>query len=539
MGNIQSTKYKKSGYGTCWVFRKYLISNVSLSFLYIILVLSLIFTAFSGIVYADNSSSLNSPIVPAADSVSYAANLELPELNIEAEGYILIDSRTGLVLYSENADKTEIYPASTTKIMTAIIALENEDINKVMTASQAAIDDIGPGGMNIGIMPGEELTLWDLLNAMLVCSANEAANIIAENTASSRNEFIDLMNKRAKELGAVNTHFINTNGMHHMDHYTTARDMALIARHAMSLPAFREIVKKDSYTMPSTNKHSTWNTLYTTNKLLRYGTKTNCNFNIIGIKTGFTTPAGHNLVSAAVNEEGMELISVILGVKNERAPENIYKYTETLLKYGFENYSLRTLIKQNSPAGNVSVKDAKDKAVLNLIAETDVSSVFPANLSYGTPAYAYAYVGKDKDTDASNDVLAGEDKSANAMSNNWSVIKKVHVTPTISAPINEGEVLGYMEFWKGDILLGKTNLITSTSVEKSNKPKFIRAIQKLAGNIARAFSGKSGSIKNSALYKIAKSIFIILFSFGALRFSLRRISRIINIKRRMIKYRSK
>lgn len=201
--------------------------------------------------------------------VKAAKEKEAFSLGIEAESCILIDSRTGQVLYSQNADKSGIYPASTTKIMTAIVALENADLDHVMTASQAAINDIGEGGMNIGIMAGEKICFIDLLNAMLVCSANEAANIIAENVASSREEFISMMNKRATELGALNTNFVNTCGIHNSKHYTTARDMAIIARHAMTIPTFREIVKKDHYDMPITNKHEKWNTLYTTNKFLK------------------------------------------------------------------------------------------------------------------------------------------------------------------------------------------------------------------------------------------------------------------------------
>ena len=124
-----------------------------------------------------------------------------------------------------------------------------------------------------------------------------------------------MMNKRAKELGAINTNFVNTCGIHNDEHYTTARDMAIIARHAMTIPVFREIVKKDHYNMFVTNKHEKWDTLYTTNKFLKQAPNPDSKYNIIGIKTGFTTPAGHNLVTAAVNNEGMELISVVLGVK--------------------------------------------------------------------------------------------------------------------------------------------------------------------------------------------------------------------------------
>jgi len=432
-------------------------------------------------------------------SLVYAASLQFPDLGIEAEGFVLIDSRTGIVLRSDNANKRELYPASTTKIMTAIIALENKSLDTVMTASQAAINDIGVGGMNIGIMAGEELTLQELLNAMLVCSANEAANIIAENVAPSREDFVNLMNKRAKELGAINTNFVNTNGMHHKDHYTTAKDMAIIAQHAMSIPSFREIVKKDSYNMPSTNKHESWNTLYTTNKLLRYGTSDDCSFDIIGIKTGFTTPAGHNLVAAAVDKNGMELISIILGVKNERSWENIYEYTEKLLQYGFNNFSVENLIEKNAYVTTVNVADAKDNLALDLVADQSITSILPLiNVSTNVDINAGTDTEIDNNTDDNID-------------NDWMIIKKVHLNPIISAPVNKGEVLGYIEFIKDDTVLGKANIIAANSIEKE---------------IA------TYSFRNSFLFKLFRTIIIIIISFGLLRFILKRMSRKLNSRKK-------
>lgn len=420
-------------------------------------------------VNSDNDVNLNTDVKSNTDV----------NLNIKAEACILIDSRTGKVLYGQDADKPGIYPASTTKIMTAILALENGNPDQIMTASQAAVNDIGDGGMNIGIMAGEEISLYYLLHAMLISSANEAANIIAENIAPTREEFISMMNERARELGTLNTNFVNTNGMHHPDHTTTARDMAIMARYAMTFPLFREIVRKESYTMPATNKHKEWVTLYTTNRFLRRTQDPTAKYTVIGIKTGFTTPAGHNLVAAATDNDGMELISVVLGVKGENASERIYTYTKQLFDYGFSNYSQQLVVDENYLIRSVKVKDAKDNVYLDLVTEEQVKAVLPIN------------------------------------NKNLLIQRKLHLKPVIEAPVNAGDIIGYIEFWENDVLLGKTNVIAASSIERRSK------------NIYEI-------ITQSRFGRLVLTIFAIVALFLILRFTLRKISRNIKIKRRKL-----
>ncbi|GAE90587.1 D-alanyl-D-alanine carboxypeptidase family protein [Acetivibrio straminisolvens] len=218
-------------------------------------------------------------------------------LDINARAYILIDSKTGQVLAEYNPD-FKTYPASTTKIMTAILALELGDLDQIMTVNQSAIDDIGPGGMHIGLLPGEQLELRYLLDALLVRSANETAYVIAENLCSSRQEFYNLMNEKAKELGATNTNFLNPcgidNGEKGKNHLTTARDLAKISQYAMTIPQFREIVQKTIIKIPPTNKHSEEVIVGTTNRLLLYEKsryKSEYFSKVTGIKTGYTDRA--------------------------------------------------------------------------------------------------------------------------------------------------------------------------------------------------------------------------------------------------------
>jgi len=400
----------------------------------------------------------------------YPVTIFAQTFNFEAESYILIDSKTGHVLYEYNADKI-LYPASTTKIMTAILAFEKGDPDQIMTASKKAVYDIGKDGMNIGIMPGEEIRMENLLEAMLISSANETANIIAENICETRQEFVDLMNEKAKELGAVNTHFKNPCGAHDDDHYTTASDLAKIAVYAMKIQGFRDIVCKKSYQMPPTNKHSSWPELYSSNLLLRR-MKSDL-FEVNGIKTGYTGQAGQNLVSSAINEDGMELIAIVLGVKNpDKAKKNSYQYCYELLEYGFKNFSQHKIVKSNDKITTVQVENAGENSPLDLVAADTFECVFPNDESW-------------QDT----------------------IKSRVIIKHSISAPINKGEVLGYIEYERNGTFVGRVNLVASRAAEKF-VPETPKATE-----------------KSSTLKKVLKTVIIILLAFFMLRFVLRRISR--------------
>jgi D-alanyl-D-alanine carboxypeptidase (penicillin-binding protein 5/6) len=363
-------------------------------------------------------------------SVLYALPVHAEPITTDALAYILIDAGTGMVLYEKNADDRH-FPASTTKILTAIIALEKGDPEQIMKASSAAIDDIGDGGMNIGINEGEEIRMNDLLNAMLIQSANDTANILAENLAPTRQNFVDRMNARAKELGAINTHFTNPSGMQDIEHYTTARDLASMARYAMTMPKFREIVAKQSYIMPATNKHQNWDPLYTTNNFLfeasEYFTKPT------GIKSGYTIEAGSNLVASAVNDKGMELIAVIMGEMNQPAGKTVSD-VKALIEYGFQHYSIQKLTDAGRVIKNVAVTNAKEDISIDLVTKDEFSSVLP------------------------ND--AG-DQNVTAVEN---------INPDIKAPVNKGDVLGTIEYQRNGLLLGKVDLVSSVSVEKKTSP---------------------------------------------------------------------
>ena len=354
--------------------------------------------------------------------------------DIDSEAYVLLDASNGQVLYEKNSD-LKLYPASTTKIMTAIVALENGKLDQRMTAGQAAIDDIGPGGMNIGIMPGEELTLEDLLNALLVRSANETAYIIADNLCNTRQDFVDLMNKKATDLGLVNTYFVNPCGMDQEKptekHLTTASDLSKIALYAMKIPKFREIVGKKNCTLPPTNKHPDAVTLTSTNKLI-----TNDIYNpyplsiVTGIKTGYTDKAGHNLVSSARSDNGSELISVILGVKNQSA-DKVFEYSKVLLNFGFKNFTPHRIVTRGEFIKSISVDGAFGKNSVALLAADDLNAMFP------------------------NGVATPE-------------IEKIEYIKSVAkAPVLLGDPIGFIEYRANGQMLGKVSILAAEDVPGS------------------------------------------------------------------------
>ena len=189
-------------------------------------------------------------ILPILNNISFAS-----ELNIDSEAALIVEASTGKILYEKNSKEVR-YPASTTKVMTALLTLENCELTDTATVSHNALQLVPSGYAIANLQEGEILSIEDLLYALLVKSANEAANVLAEHISGSIEEFSNMMNNRAKELGCENTHFVNPNGVHNEDHYSTAYDLFLIAQEAMKNETFRKMVATPSYTLPATNKYS-------------------------------------------------------------------------------------------------------------------------------------------------------------------------------------------------------------------------------------------------------------------------------------------
>jgi integral membrane protein (TIGR01906 family) len=251
---------------------------------------------------------------------------------ISADAAILIERSTGTVLYAKNAEKSE-YPASTTKVMTALLTLENADLDETVVFSKSAIYALTSGASHIGMTVGEKLSVKDCLYGLLLPSANEVANALAEHVDGSMTDFVQHMNDRAASLGCVNTHFANPNGLHDASHTTCAYDLALIFQACLSTPGFVGIDSAVTYVIGPTNLVDESRPMKTTHKMLQtdspyYDERVLCG------KTGHTPEAGGCLITYA-EDGGMGLICVIMGAEQP----NEYVDTKALLDYGFSSFS--------------------------------------------------------------------------------------------------------------------------------------------------------------------------------------------------------
>lgn len=263
-----------------------------------------------------------------------------PELTVDAAGAILLDAVSGDVLYTKNADQT-LYPASTTKLMTALLVMKYGDVTEWIAVPEGIYQDIPDGASTANLKAGEEMYVYELLQCLMIVSANEAANALAIYISGSVADFVDLMNQEAQALGCENTHFVNTNGLHDEEHYTTARDLAKIACAALEYNLLMEICSVPSATIRETNL-SPERILKTTNYLLEGSDFPLYQYpGAFGIKTGFTTPAGCCLVAGAYVGENV-FLSVVLGAnkytENEETITGSFIETAKLFDWGYENY---------------------------------------------------------------------------------------------------------------------------------------------------------------------------------------------------------
>jgi D-alanyl-D-alanine carboxypeptidase (penicillin-binding protein 5/6) len=243
---------------------------------------------------------------------------------------LVLDSDTGALLFAKNADQ-RMYPASTTKVMTAIMAIESGRLDETVTVKRS---DTYVVPSIIGLIPGEEITLRDLVYGLMLRSGNDAARAIARHLAGSQEEFAKAMNERLRELGCRGTHFMNAHGLPHRYHYTTARDLGSIMRHAMSLPEFRVIIASHQYRSESTRKKRVF---HNKNKLLDLYEGT------LGGKPGYTSAAQQTLVASA-QRNGSELVIVCL----HSIGKSLWSDAMHLFNLGFEQLEDRQALSSTS-----------------------------------------------------------------------------------------------------------------------------------------------------------------------------------------------
>lgn len=310
-------------------------------------------------------------------------------INLDARGAILIDQQTGKVLYQKN-DNARLYPASTTKILTALLALERGNLNDIITVGKEVLM-IPWDSSKAYLKVGEQITLKDLLMGLLLPSGNDAADTIAVyigrkaagdmslDETKAMNKFAELMNERAKQAGAVDSHFVNPHGYHDVNHYTTPHDLALITREAMKNQYFRQVVSTCKYTVndlpvfnngqPQESADHIWTN---SNILIDKSSKDYYQY-ATGVKTGYTTPAGECVVSSA-SKDGLDLIAVVMA----SSVQGRWNDSKKLLEYGFQNFEYYKGADKDEAVSTLKVDNSSSQDPEKLIAvpDQDFASVF-------------------------------------------------------------------------------------------------------------------------------------------------------------------
>ena len=336
---------------------------------------------------------------------------------IPAPSAILMDVATGTILYQKNADE-RLPPASVTKVMTLLLVMEALDKGRIgwddmVIASETAA---AKGGSQVYLKEGEQMTMDEMLKAVVVSSANDCATALAEHIAGSESAFVEMMNQRAAELGMKDTHFVNCTGLDDdpaaAEHLTTAHDIALMSRELLH----HEAIKKYTTIWMDTVRNGQFG-LSNTNKLVRFYDGTT------GLKTGYTSGAGHCL-SASAQRDGIELVAVVLHCANSAER---FQSAKALLDYGFANYAL---ISPEAPEAlpQVSVRLGHQSAV-----QAELQASAPILIEKGVQA---------------------------------SVVKTVNLLPQVDAPVAQGQELGTMTVEAQGKVLAEIPIVAAQSVEK-------------------------------------------------------------------------
>ena len=368
-------------------------------------------------------------VLVSALSSAFASNFSL-NFTPTCEALYLVNLDTNTTAFNKNGDK-KMYPASLTKIMTYIIVIENvDDIdNTIITIKDDLIKSLlGTGSSISGIKANEQLSIRQLLHCLMIKSGNDAAIVLADIS-----KFVNLMNDKAKSLGCNNTHFMNPHGLHDENHYTTASDMALITKHAMTLPYFIEITSMSTSYIMGENKYP----LVTTNSMIDLSRGGKYYYAPAkGIKTGHTDEAGQCLVSSAVNN-GYTYLCVALGAPTKDANGNKIQDNYAMLdskelyKWAFSTLQIKPILNRKNMVGEVNVKLASNRDTLMLVPSDDFSALLPKEVSSS------------------------------------SVDIQVEKPEFVKAPIKAGQKIGTATLKYANVELAKVDLVASEDIERN------------------------------------------------------------------------
>ena len=375
--------------------------------------------------------SMNITLGINANEVSIRENSNIQDKfsDISARNIVLANSDTGKIVYERNKDE-KIYPASITKLMTAILVVENCNLNDIVTVSENAVTSVPSGYVNANLQVGEELTVENLLYVMLIPSANDAANALAEHVAGSIESFASMMNTKAKELGCTGSNFTNPSGLHEEEHYTTVKDLSLIAREAISNTTIRKIIGTTNYSLLKTNKYTKTDRKFTTTNYMKRKelSKYYCDY-CIGGKTGYTGEAKNCVVEFA-KKDGIELTAIVMG-ESSKVKGQKFLEAKQLFDYVYNNYENKNIVTAHELYETIKIPNGtKDTKNLNVIYKDNIKIL------------------ERKDINVDN-------------------IDKVVEYTKKKAPIQKGEVIGNIKYAYEGIEY-KTNLIAEENVEESS-----------------------------------------------------------------------
>lgn len=371
----------------------------------------------------------------AAEQTTYSA-AEPPE--VSSPSALLVDCTTGTVLLEKNADERR-EPASTTKVMTALVVLENADLNEQVTVEASDFDEVTSDSSVAGLVAGETLSVRDLLACLLVPSGNDASYVLARAVAGDWQSFVGMMNDKAAELGCTGTHFANPCGLPDDDHYTTARDLSLILEAALQYPEFTEIAGSETWDLPATSGNPA-RTLRSTDFMLNPEGPVYLGDGVVtAAKTGYTERAGRCLVAAA-SKDGMDLVGVVLGAEN--APDasgvtpNFYDM-RSMLEWGFGAWQTGTVVSSGDVVSSAEVTLSDDGEAVDALATGDVVATVPRGTTLADLTATPAWEGTEEGTSS------------------------------FQAPIEQGQALGTVALSLDGRELGSVDVVAARAMELS------------------------------------------------------------------------
>lgn len=325
------------------------------------------------------ATDVAAPLQASVDGEELANPTTAPETNTPAA--FLVDRDNGQVLLAKDADSRR-FPASTTKIMTALLVLERAGLDDVVTVQADDFSQLSEDSMMSGIKAGEQITVKDLLACLLLPSGNDAAYVLARHVGGTWQGFVDLMNQKAAELGCKDTHFANPCGLHDDDHYTTARDLCRIFEAALEEPTFCEIAGSATWELPATNQNPA-RELETTDFLIDPASDAYAGGLVTAGKTGYTLEGGKCLVASA-QKDGRHLAAVTLGGANDAGygePTSNFYGMRDLINWGFDAWENTTVVADGDELGRVAVRLSEDGTSVGAVADGGIAAFVPTGLT--------------------------------------------------------------------------------------------------------------------------------------------------------------